>query len=51
MRAVLLAIALFACAVVLAGCSSQTVMIGNIASCFVVFGLFYSTINLRRGEG
>ena len=49
MRAPFLTSLLFLSALLLTGCSTQTVVIGNITSCFVVFGLFYSTVNLKRG--
>ena len=30
------------------GCSSQSIVAGNIASMLVAFGLFFTTVNLRR---
>jgi formate/nitrite transporter FocA (FNT family) len=35
---------------VLGACSDHSFVIGNVSSGLLVFGLFYTTLNLKRGE-
>jgi len=39
---------LLAAGLMLSGCSNQAIVAGNVMSMLVTFGLFYTTINLKR---